>query len=101
MSKHTPKAGERFYYTGDMANLSGFGVVEKIEETRFGTLIHCAFDPDRDGKQRPPTRLTPASFEPGPGRRFWREEEYMEDRRSRIEAMEREQAEYWKLKEAK
>lgn len=52
--------GTEIYYSGDMANESGFGVVTDITDT----FIFVTLD---DGRTIRPHKL---SFEPGPGRRF-------------------------------
>lgn len=54
-------AGTRIYYTGDMANASGIGQVDKIDGN------YCDMHLD-DGRA---FRLVPiCAFQPSPGRRF-------------------------------
>ena len=76
--------GVRIYYTGDMANQSGFGVIEKrrISE-RFGyRQVDIKMD---DGRTMP--GIHDASFQPSPGRRFWLEADWQADRQKRIDRL--------------
>ena len=74
--------GDRFYYTGDMANEEGEGTIAAVINNEWGTNYRCVFDdPDRA-----PFIVTPAAFAPGPGRRFWPLWEWEEDRAAKIAA---------------
>ena len=76
-----PQQGDRFYYTGDMANQEGQGTIEAVIVNESGVNYRLAFD-DKRGL----SSVTPASFEPGSGRRFWPLDEWIEDRGRRINA---------------
>lgn len=75
MSDYGPKVqwaqlteGTRIYYTGDMANQSGLGTITKAWfDAKWGYhLVDIAMDDEREWKA-----IHLASFQPGPGRRFW------------------------------
>ena len=92
-TNHTPAKGEQIYYTGDMANQEGFGVIRSVRTDKWGTHLEVVleaqiseFGPEYSLEERVFT-VSPASFQPGPGRRFWRLEEYRQDRAERIAAM--------------
>jgi hypothetical protein len=87
------EAGTRIYYTGDMANASGFGTITKIRLcdwygfTYDVTIdaIPCKFGYDIEERQFLGVHL--ASFQPSPGRRFWTKSLYEEDRIEKIAEM--------------
>ena len=86
MSNYGPKVawnqigdGVRLYYTGDIANHSGFGVVKRAWTDKWGQHIDVAMD---DG--RPNFRIELSGLQPGPGRRFWLASDYEADQRRRI-----------------
>jgi len=74
--------GDRFYYTGDMANEEGEGTIAAVINNEWGTNYRCVFD----DPARTPFVVTPAAFVPGPGRRFWPLREWEEDRAAKIAA---------------
>jgi hypothetical protein len=75
----TLSAGDRFYYTGDMANQEGEGTIEAVSVNEWGVNYRLAFDDARGLSS-----VTPAAFVAGPGRRFWPLWEWQEDRARRI-----------------
>ena len=68
--------GQRIYYTGDMANAESAGVVTAIS----GTAYTLDLDDGRVFRG-----ISPLAFEPGPGRRFWLLEEWLEHRAAAYE----------------
>jgi len=75
MSDYDPKVqwaqlceGVRIYYTGDMANVSGEGAITRAwYDAKWGYhQVNITLDDGREIKG-----LHLASFQPGPGRRFW------------------------------
>ena len=96
--QHSPQVDENIYYTGDMANHEGFGVCTAVRSDKWGTHLTITLEAnnvlDAEGnvieEYSVPERsftVTPASFSPSPGRRFWRLEEYRQDRAEKISAM--------------
>jgi hypothetical protein len=88
MSNYGPKVawsqiseGVRLYYTGDMANHSGFGTVSKAWfDPKWGYHnIEVTMD---DG--RPNFCIELSGLQPGPGRHFWLASDYEADRQQRI-----------------
>lgn len=77
-------SGTRVYYTGDMANMEGAGVI-----TRF--IPAGKYAPDTVDIQLDDGRkiggLWVLSFSPGSGRRFWLESEWQAKRKMDIERM--------------
>ncbi len=74
--------GVRIYYTGDMANSCGSGVItERLPiNPKWGYReVKIAMD---DGRKWFAIGLT--SFQPSPGRRFWLETDWQADRDRRI-----------------
>ncbi len=62
--------GTKIYYTGDMANQSAQGRIVKV----YPPDRYCcggSYDIEYEDDRRMTRRITPASFAPGPGRRFW------------------------------
>ena len=76
------KAGTRIYYSGDAANSEDEGAIERIYADKWGKHIVLKLD-DRDTQ----THLSPANFEPGPGRRFITIERFHEEHRAAIARM--------------
>lgn len=66
--------GQRFYYTGDAANQSGFGVIDGIKDDNY----HIKFD---DG--RPWAWVANYVWDKSPGQRFMTIEQYNEERSER------------------
>ncbi len=74
--------GVRIYYTGDMANQSGFGtIIERLPiSPRWGyKQVKIAME---DGREW--FAIGIESFQPAPGRRFWLDADWQEDRARRI-----------------
>lgn len=95
ITSHRPTShdlGARIYYTGDMANGASYGtIVEWIPSDRFQDQLRIRFDEPRfEGDDDRETVVTPISFEPGPGRRFYMAAEWDALRAEKIEAMRRE-----------
>ena len=74
--------GQRIYYTGDMANQDGAGMVVAVNPPdRFahaGT-VDIALDDGREMRG-----LYPTMFDPSVGRRFWPLDEWLADRQRRM-----------------
>jgi proteasome lid subunit RPN8/RPN11 len=79
----TYSTGDRIYYTGDQANESSEGIITKLvpatKYNPFGYNIHL--DNGHEFKI-----VSPLSFEPSPGRRFWLLSEWKEKRQKDLEA---------------
>lgn len=75
--------GTEIYYTGDRANVDGFGKITDVKVTRWGTDIYITME---DGRT---LTVTPTAFEVGVGRRFYTKAKYQEERNKRIEQMKR------------
>lgn len=88
MDKNLYAVGTRIYYTGDMANASGAGVITKhYDATRWDDgSFDVLLDDGRDCFRR----LMPRNFTKGPGRRFWLESEYQAHQAAQIEQMKAE-----------
>jgi hypothetical protein len=73
--------GQQIYYTGDMANLPGFGVVAAVRtSTRFGPESYdLSFE---DGRRF--LGVYGLMFDCGPGRRFWPLDEWKAERQKQI-----------------
>ena len=72
--------GTRFYYTGDMANIDGEGSISRvINSPKWGMSYDLVFDDGRLFRG-----VSPLSFEPGPGRRFWPLTEWKAHRAERL-----------------
>ncbi len=77
--------GDKVYYTGDMANVSGFGAVVKINPAnQWGPE---SYDIQLEDGGHLWTGIYGLSFKSGPGRRFWALEEWDEDQARKINAM--------------
>ena len=77
--------GTRIYYTGDRANCEDFGTIVDVRPpNRFAPL---SYDIKLDDG-RVFLGIWDLSFSPGPGRRFWTEKEWEENRQARIKAMQ-------------
>lgn len=73
------EVGTEIYYTGDMANASGFGYVGEVKrDERFGTQLVLQLD---DGRR---FSVSPMQFQPSPGRRFCTKAEWEAEREERI-----------------
>lgn len=74
------KPGDRIYYTGDMANMGGYGTITAYHPAgRFNPeAVDIVFDEERfEGDTEKKARMVYVMmFNPGPGRRFWLAEEY-------------------------
>lgn len=76
------EAGVKIYYSGDMANSEDEGVIERIYADKWGKHIVLDLD-ERDTL----THITPANFEPGPGRRFITQERFHQEHEAAIAKM--------------
>jgi hypothetical protein len=75
--------GVRIYYTGDMANQSGFGTItlrRPIDPRWKYKQADIAMDDGREMKA-----IGVESFQPAPGRRFWLEADWKADQDRKIE----------------
>jgi hypothetical protein len=77
------KEGDRYYYTGDMANASDFGVITKITSDKWGTRFWGKLDDGREQKA-----VTILVFEKGVGQRFKTIEQYNQERAEQFKKME-------------
>jgi hypothetical protein len=76
--------GTEIYYTGDMANQSGFGVI--TAHRAGGNYGSPSMDIlMEDGREMFAIHM--ANFGRHPGRRFWTKAEYMMDRQQKIDQM--------------
>jgi hypothetical protein len=76
----TLKEGQRFFYTGDMANCSTFGTILDVQNTKYGLNYHVEFDNERfDGDSRFDI-LYEYSFDKGVGQRFKTIEQFNQER---------------------
>lgn len=75
--------GQRFYYTGDMANSSGFGeIIEVQPATKYTQLrYNCKFD---SGKVR---IVDHCSFNVSVGQRFKTIEQYTSERKAAMDRL--------------
>jgi len=81
---HNMTIGTKFYYTGDMANSDGEGSISKVRNPpKWGLSYDLTFDDGRSFRG-----VSPLSFEPGPGRRFWPLAEWEARRAERIRDMQ-------------
>lgn len=76
------REGTDIYYTGDMANHESYGTIEKITDGRFGRNIAIRMEDDHI------INVSPASFSPGPGRRFYTKAEWLAERAAKIAEMQ-------------
>jgi hypothetical protein len=76
--------GEGIYYTGDMANQSGFGVITAVTSNRWAAVqYNMRLD---DGREI--NAISPSNFS-GPGARFQTRKEYNALRQAAIAKMEK------------
>lgn len=89
MDKEKLEKGVRIYYTGDMANEEGFGIITSQQQDKFGVFVNLKMDDGREFNQ-----LTPANFSDEYlghcGTRFVTEEAYKKFRQAQIERLEKE-----------
>jgi hypothetical protein len=80
------QAGDRFYYTGDMANGASFGTITKrIEDPKWGLRYDAEFDDERfEGDDKTSHAIFPLSFAFGPGQRFKTIAQYESERREML-----------------
>jgi hypothetical protein len=79
------QVGVRIYYTGDMANPSGHGVITRRHEPNKWGYQQVDIQLDDGGHLWRGVML--GSFQPAPGRRFWLETDWQADRDAKIAAM--------------
>lgn len=77
------KVGTKIYYTGDRANIDGFGKITKVESSEYYPVLYTI--KMEDGRVL--RSLTPVNFAPSVGRRFWPASEYEADRQTKLKAM--------------
>jgi hypothetical protein len=78
------KKGDRYYYTGDMANVSDFGTITEIISDKWGNFFSGKLD---DGRiQR---RVYLLMFQKGAGQRFKTMTQYNSERDASIKSMEK------------
>ena len=81
----TFKIGQRFHYTGDMANFPGIAeIVGTHENESYGQAYTLKIWNDCGGGDSVVRGITAAEFEDSPGRRFIPWEEYLKDRQEKI-----------------
>ena len=79
------KEGQRFYYTGDMANLSSWGTIISVKKDEFCTSYELEYDDERfDGDDKTGNTFA-SSFNKGIGQRFKTEEQYNQEMKERQE----------------
>ncbi len=88
MTENELRIGTEVYYTGDMANVSGFGKVTAWTHGRFGSQVQITLEDGggEDGEEARGFWVHPASFDPSPGRRFVLRSEYEANRAARMAA---------------
>jgi len=80
------QAGDRVYYTGDMANLPSEGIIVKRNEPDRFAPINYDIRFDKDGEIH--RGVYYLSFESSPGRRFWLLSEWEADLYASIKRMQ-------------
>lgn len=72
--------GTRIYYTGDMANQPDDGTITRLVPANKygGASVDIDFD---EGNNRNVTLL---GFAPGPGRRFWLQDDWIQERATKL-----------------
>lgn len=75
------KEGTRIYYTGDCANIPGYGAIVKVREPNEYSPLRYDILMD-DGREFP--AIYENSFKPSIGRRFWPADEYHAYRQEQI-----------------
>lgn len=79
--KNQLSIGTKIYYTGDMANSEGVGIITKEHEaTKYAP--HCFDIEMEDGRKM--RMIKPASFNAGPGQRFHVYETWKTEREAKI-----------------
>lgn len=75
--------GTSIYYTGDMANASGFGIVSRVLSDKWGRFVDIAMHDGRE-KVRIPVSMIGNKYEGHCGTRFVTREAYEAWRSDRI-----------------
>jgi len=75
--------GDRYYYTGDQANVSDFGTITKLENDKWGSFFFGKLDDGREQK-----RIHLIAFEKGVGQRFKTIEQYNQEREIAFKRLE-------------
>lgn len=81
------EAGVRLWYTGDMANSEREGTIDKLYRDKWGVHVAVTLDEIGEGEPERKTTLSPANFEPGPGRRFITLQRHTEEHEAAIAKM--------------
>lgn len=80
------QVGDRFFYTGDMANAATWGTVLARIEDKWGLHYSVVYDDCRfEGDTRTSARVEVYGFYPAPGQRFKTEQQYNEERQRILE----------------
>lgn len=77
------KVGDKIYYTGDQANIEGFGEIVLVNSV-YGGLYDIQLE---DGRLI--RKIGHYMFDRSPGRRFWLLSEWEADRKEKIAALYR------------
>lgn len=78
------KIGERIFYTGDMANVEGWGVISDIKDDEWGLRYTVTLKDSRVCRE-----LYPAMFEKSVGQRFKTENQVKQEQAERLRCFER------------
>jgi hypothetical protein len=70
------KPGDRFYYTGDMANAASFGTVVAAGSNQFYSYYDVELDPVDGSGEKIARRVYVSSFTASPGQRYMSIEQY-------------------------
>lgn len=92
---NTLKEGDRFYYTGDMANGSSFGTItEVLQPTKYSHLRYrVTFDTIRFEGDTKESIVEYFSFNKGIGQRFKTMDQYNEEIQNKFEQYYKQQME--------
>lgn len=72
--------GDRYYYTGDQANIEDFGTITNIISDKWGMRFEGRLD---DGRIQRGVHII--VFDKGPGQRFKSMEQYNQEREAALE----------------
>lgn len=87
MNKESLKKGTRIYYTGDMANEEGFGVITHQSHGMYGSFVTLKMDDSRVFESLSVTQFSDV-YEGHCGTRFVTEEAYKLFRKAQIAKIE-------------
>jgi hypothetical protein len=83
------KPGDRFYYTGDMANAASFGTVVASGSNEFYSYYDTEIDPIDANGEKVARRVYVSSFTAGPGQRYKSIEQYDAEREEKLAAFKK------------